>query len=545
MSIQPPKALRKQRNREVARVLLRIKRLKTGADAFEKNSTVVRQFRDALETLGARFALFGHYLASRADLFSLSDCLVLGGIKDQAAATSFDDVCALFQEQIGRPLEEAYASFEPEPFESRTIYQCHRAHLHSGREVIVKIQHPDASDRLNRDGVLLGKLGRVWTALGHTQETLTAVLAHFDRALALQMDFEREKDALYILQDDLQTSQWCRVPTVYPALCASDILTCQWLENRLDWMMRPDAVEVESINSSENRRALAQSLCAGWLHQVFRGHPFPGFPRLDHLAGSSDGSIVFLNGPFVKLSGDVRENIWAYLTAAVQHDPERACLCLLKEMDAAHATCDEKTLRHLFRQVVPFRDGGWGNIGVQDSLPEHLLMHWRLATTHGYRPHAQLLAFFQSLFLKVTTVHQLVPDDDPFMEALVSYQDRLRSDQFQAGFATEQWADALDKYASSFSELPQKIDDLLTRAAGGDLTLNFRIREAPEHRQTRNASSIAISLLLLLVAAVLLVYHLSHLGIGNMWIKQAGAVAFLMISGILLWIIIRPKSGKE
>jgi lipid-A-disaccharide synthase-like uncharacterized protein len=86
---------------------------------------------------------------------------------------------------------------------------------------------------------------------------------------------------------------------------------------------------------------------------------------------------------------------------------------------------------------------------------------------------------------------------------------------------------------------------LLTQAADGDLTLRFHIQEATEHRHMRNTSSVAISLLLLLVAVVLLVYHLTQSGITIVWLEKMGAVVFIMIGSVLLWIIMRSKNSKK
>ncbi|MFT5368534.1 MAG: ubiquinone biosynthesis protein [Candidatus Latescibacterota bacterium] len=527
------------RNREITQILdvLKSNCLRQGTTSSGVDASALLAFRNTLDKLGQGFAVFGRYLACRADLFPISNCLAFGSITDVARPTLFENLGVFFHAQIGRPLLEVYEAFEPEPFQVCTLYQLHCARMHRGVDVVVKIQHPDVQDRLNEVWRHLSNLECVWVALGFAQETFADVVAHFKSTLTIQMDFLSERENLLVLKDDLQTSEWCRVPTAYPMLCGSKVLTIEGFGGCLNQTQQSDA--------GEKRLILAHSLCAGWLQQVFHGRVFTTAADLDHIVSLPNETVVFLSGPFFKLSSNTRENIGAYLTASAQHDPEQACRSLLLEMEATPSACDEKTLRHLFRQVVPFRDGGWGNIGVQDSLPEHIFVHWRLVTEHGYRPRTELLNFLCGLFQVSASAHQLAPDADPFNDALIAYQERLRNDQFQTAFATEQWSDALDKYAGSFSELPQKIDSLLTQAADGDLTLRFHIQEATEHRHMRNTSSVAISLLLLLVAVVLLVYHLTQSGITIVWLEKMGAVVFIMIGSVLLWIIMRSKNSKK
>jgi ubiquinone biosynthesis protein len=535
--LQPLQKTSDLRDREITQMLnaLMSKCMATPPSAMDTSAYLA--CCNTLEKLGQGFALFGQYLACRADLFPISSCLVLGDITDVARSTSFEDLGVFFQAQMGRPLLEVYETFEPEPFQVYTLYQLHHAHMHGGADVVVKIQHPDVHNRLDEVWRHLESLERVFMALGFAQETFADVVAHFKAMLTFQMDFVSERENLLVAKEDLQTSEWCRVPTVYPMLCGDKVLTLEGFDRCLDQNKQSD--------SGEKRLTLARSFCSGWLQQVFHGRVYTTAAHLRYVVGLPNESVVFLSGPFLKLSSNTRENIWSYLTATAQHDPEQACRSLLREMDAKSSVCDEKTLRHLFRQVVPFRDGGWGNLGVQDGLLEHIFVHWRLVTEQGYRPRKELLNFFCGLFWVGASAHQLAPDADPFNDALIIYQEQLRNDQFQDAFATESWSDALNKYAGSFSELPQKLDALLTQAADGDLTLRFRIQEATEHRQTRNTSSVAISLLILLVAVVLLVYHLVQSGMARVWLEQIGAVVFAMIGSVLLWIIMRSKNNKK
>jgi aarF domain-containing kinase len=54
------------------------------------------------------------------------------------------DVRRIIARELGRPTEEAFAVFDPLPLGSASIGQVHRARLHDGREVVVKIQHDGA-----------------------------------------------------------------------------------------------------------------------------------------------------------------------------------------------------------------------------------------------------------------------------------------------------------------------------------------------------------------------------------------------------------------
>lgn len=72
-------------------------------------------------------------------------------LQDKAKATSFDKIRAVFEEDLGRPIEEVFAEFDPEPIASASIAQVHRAKLRSGESVAVKIQKPNIQKQFGSD----------------------------------------------------------------------------------------------------------------------------------------------------------------------------------------------------------------------------------------------------------------------------------------------------------------------------------------------------------------------------------------------------------
>ena len=60
-------------------------------------------------------------------------------------AFGYEKVKSTIEEDFGRPLTELYKSFEPVPIAAASLGQVHCAQLHSGEEVVVKIQRPGLS----------------------------------------------------------------------------------------------------------------------------------------------------------------------------------------------------------------------------------------------------------------------------------------------------------------------------------------------------------------------------------------------------------------
>lgn len=71
----------------------------------------------------------------------------------QADAPPMDPALAreVLQADLGRAAEEVFAEFDDEPMAAASIGQVHRAVLHDGRRVAVKIQYPGAAEAIRDD----------------------------------------------------------------------------------------------------------------------------------------------------------------------------------------------------------------------------------------------------------------------------------------------------------------------------------------------------------------------------------------------------------
>jgi aarF domain-containing kinase len=58
---------------------------------------------------------------------------------DKAPVVSYDEVEKLFKEEFGKKPEEIFATFEKDAIASASIAQVHRATLHDGTRVAVKV----------------------------------------------------------------------------------------------------------------------------------------------------------------------------------------------------------------------------------------------------------------------------------------------------------------------------------------------------------------------------------------------------------------------
>src|SRR5437763_5238792 len=113
------------------------------ADVLSRSKGVLMKVGQILSFVDTSAALDGQYgEVYRAALASL-----------QADAEPMEPmlVAAVVESELGRPPEQLFADFSPEPLAAASIGQVHVARLHDGTEVAVKVQYPGVADAIGAD----------------------------------------------------------------------------------------------------------------------------------------------------------------------------------------------------------------------------------------------------------------------------------------------------------------------------------------------------------------------------------------------------------
>src|SRR4029077_16937646 len=142
-----------------------------------------------------------------------------------------DEIHKLFKEDLGDEPSKLFKSFEEAPFASASIAQVHYATLHSGEEVVVKIQRPGIRRRVAADLQIL-KRGAQVVELAKLGRRLSAqdVVADFSDNLAEELDFRLEAQSMDAWISHLTASPLgknIKVPDVHWKYTTQRVLTME------------------------------------------------------------------------------------------------------------------------------------------------------------------------------------------------------------------------------------------------------------------------------------------------------------------------------
>ena len=207
-----------------------LRRLPCAASAREQPLPV--RLRLALESLGPIFVKLGQVLSTRPDLLPPEYAQELARLQDKVPPFDAELSRRQIETSLRRPVGELFAEFAAQPVASASIAQVHKARLHSGEAVAVKVLRPNLVPVIEQDLALMRVGAWLLERLLPDGRRLKPreVVAEFDKYLHDEVDLMREAANASQLGRNFKGSSMLMVPQVYYDYCSRDVLTIEWMD---------------------------------------------------------------------------------------------------------------------------------------------------------------------------------------------------------------------------------------------------------------------------------------------------------------------------
>jgi ubiquinone biosynthesis protein len=284
------------------------------------------RLRLALAELGPTFIKLGQILSTRPDLVGVRLAEEFQQLQEHVHADPPQVVRKLVESELGQTIEELFAQFEPEAMASASIGQAHRARLHSGEQVVVKVLHADIEKKVAVDMDILAGLAMMADMIPEFHNYRpSAIVAEFQRAMRRELDFGRELRNIEQFAHDFRDDPTVHIPSIYPNLSARRVLTMEHLVGiRLSESQRLAASGIDTDEVA--RRGAAICLKMIFDNGFYHADPHPG--NLMVMDGCTIGLLDF--GMVGRIDERLHEDVSELLVALSNLDAEHTTAMILR-----------------------------------------------------------------------------------------------------------------------------------------------------------------------------------------------------------------------
>ncbi len=452
------------------------------------------QLRLAMQELGPTFVKLGQILAGRADLFGPEWIAEFEQLHSHVPAVPLALLRPQLREDLGAEPETVFARFDTEPLAAASIAQVHRARLHDGTEVIVKIRRPGIAETIAADLRLLARLAVLAEAQlpwlpPYRPRQLVRELA---RSLQRELDLAGECRSAERIAANLASLPWIVVPRVHWAHTRARV-------NVQDFIAGIAGQHLEQLTPPDfDRRLLARRGAQAVLKMIvedglFHADPHPG--NVFYLPGNRIAFIDF--GMVGHLAARRRSELLTLLLGLVQRDAQAVADVLLDWTgDAREADIDT-----LEAEIETFVEQYHGVPLAQLSLSGMLADVTAILREHRLALPSDLALLIKAFITLEGLGRGLDPDFHMAQEALPMLRKTLRAQYRPRVLAQKTWQQ-LRRSLGLLEKLPHDLSRLLRNARRGRLNIHLDIAQLRRVGDQLSRAANRVSMALVIAALI-------------------------------------------
>jgi len=493
------------------------------SDDYVEGISVYQRIRMAIEELGPTYIKMGQILSVRSDILPAPMIKELLKLTDDVKPVPFEDVRSIIEETCGK-LEEVCSFVDETPFASASLSQAHRATLHTGEEVVFKVQKPNIDELIEVDLHILESLAeRAENTFPYLQPyNPRELVKEFSIQLRKELNFVREGKNAETIGKNLEDVSRIKVPKIYWEHSGERLLVMELIKGlRID--------DVDGIRERHDPSAIIEIGFQAYLKQIFRDGFFHGDPHPGNLLVTDDGDLVFLDFGMVGiLRPEKRHAYTSILYSIVSGDVNSLIdgledIGVMIEQNRIDSFKDEMYI--ILKETQRYNLEEYTFI---DSLND--------ITDTFYRYNVKLPGTFMLMIKVISMISQIGEHLDPgfnFIERVQPYLDDMLMDGIISPERLDEMRQAVTRDLLSF---PKSLRRFLERLASGRSRMEVAVPEVHElHRSIDRASQRL--LLGILTTGIIIGVSIVTLSTDSLFESWHGWLVLLGLASLLVMIV--------
>lgn len=444
---------------------------------------IAQRFHVLAVDLGGLMIKVGQFLSSRLDVLPPSITKQLEGLQDEVPAVAFAQMRARAEQELGMPLERAFASVDERPLAAASLGQAHRAVLSDEladetglRAVVLKIQRPGIDRIVDVDLRALRKVA-VWlskVALVRDRVDMPQLVEEFAATSLEEIDYLHEAANSERFAADFGGAGGVAVPEVVWERTTRRVLTLQ--DVTAIKINDVAALRAAGIDPSE----VAARFAAVMFDQLFdegffHADPHPGNVFVTPVSSTEPGvpawRFTFIDfGMMGEVPPSLRRGLRRVLIAAASRDG-KGLVDGIRDVGVLLPSADTIQLERAMTQLFA-RFGGMGFAELQEVDPREFRA---FAIEFGDVVRAlpfQLPENFLLVLRAMSLTSGMCSALDPafnLWDAVEPYAQRLIREE--SGNTAQALVREVGAAAAVAARLPRRADNLLSRLEEGSLSV--------------------------------------------------------------------------
>ncbi len=495
------------------------------------------RLRLMFEDLGPTFIKFGQVLACRPDMLPLEYSREFLKLTDSVAPFPSLEAKKIIEEDLKAPVSRIFSHFDDVPVAAASIAQVHKATLHDGREVMVKIQRPHIVRMIERDISIMRWLADLIEARVPEMAPydVPGIVDEFARTIMRELDFFIEASNAVQLRRNFEQSSVLNIPEVFTEISSKRVLVLERIEGiRIDDYERLD-------REGYDRKDLSRKGASAFFKMVLQDGFFHADPHPGNIFVLSDGRLGLVDfGIMGRVTEENMEHFASIFLALADHDYDALVRQYVEMGFVPETSFDiEKFQRVMKEDLVELLEPYYVmqvkqiDFGAYIDRVTHILLRHRLKLP------SNLYLMDKSLITLEGVLKQLDPEFNYF-EAARPYVAELLRRRRNPLRAAQSVRKNVAEFADAFTLLPRQIKATFSKFMHGDLRLSIHHEELRHLIRDIDKSSNRLAFSVITAAIIVASSIIIHAARGPQLfgLPVIGLIGYVIAALLGLWILI-------
>ncbi|MFA6567125.1 MAG: AarF/ABC1/UbiB kinase family protein [Victivallales bacterium] len=495
-----------------------------------------KRIRLVLEELGPAYVKLGQFVSNRPDLLPQELCIELESLLDSVPPFDNSEAVKIIEKEFNVPINMVFKHFTETPFSSASIAQVHKATLHDGTKVAVKIQRPGIREVINADLEIMGEIAGLLEKYVSGMNVINPVgiVEEFKVCISEELDFINEADNIEKFTRKFGRDKRVCFPKVYKEYTTTRVLVMEMVEGE-------SLVKIkEGGNPNYNLDLIATTLSDLLMDQIFEHGYFHGDPHQGNIIIRENNVICFVDfGQVGILSPRNRQVLREIIIGLVQRDPRRVANATMKLSTNSEIINREEFENRVFKIIDKYAGVTLHNLNLSKFFNDlfKLVISSKLMIPSDLYLLGKAITSLEGTLRKIKPDFNIIEHIEPFVRKMI-LENISPYNIFKDVYTS------LSDYSELFRNLPGGFRDILNQFKNRNIKIQFEHKGLEpmlhKHDQISNRISFSIVSSSLIIGSSLIIHaKIPPMVFGISFLGLFTFIFALMMSVFLLISILR------